>query len=247
MRKKLVTKFMLPTIAIVILMMVLLGGITVRLLESEVRGRANGEAWSEADRVLENLSTVDTLSSGEVRSAMKVLIREGERQGLPEIRGTSTVAGEVVPNLHLGDSSQTGNFVLVDRIKELTGNTTTLFVKHGSNFVRVSTNVLRPDGSRAIGTVLDPQGPAFAAVQEQRSFYGVAEILGSPYMTAYEPMRNKSGQVIGIWYVGTPLATIAELGKHISSTRILKNGYVALLSPGGKVIFKPNQRQQPVA
>ena len=120
MGKKLIVKFMLPTIAIVILMMLALGGITVRLLESEVRERANGEATAEADRVLENLATVDTLSSGEVRSAMKMLIREGEHQGTPEIQGTATLAGEVLPDLHLGGTSQTGNFTLVDRIKDIT-------------------------------------------------------------------------------------------------------------------------------
>ena len=238
MRKKLIVKFMLPTIAIVIVMMLALGGITVRLLESEVRGRANGEATAEAERVLENLATVDALSSGEVRSAMKMLIREGERQGAPEIRNTATLGGEVLPNLHVGGVPQIGNFTLVDRIKDITENTATIFVRHGNSFVRVSTNVLRADGSRAVGTVLDPQGPAYAAIQEQKPYYGIADILGTPYMTAYEPMRNKSGQVIGVWYVGTPLATVAELGKHISSAKILNNGYVALLSPSGKVIFK---------
>jgi len=240
MRTKILAKFMLPTIALVVVVMTILAGIAARMLESEVRERANSEATAEADRVFDNLSTVDTLSSQSVRSAMKVLTREGDHLGEPEIKGAATIAGETVPDLRLGNSSQVGNFALVDRVKDLTGQTATLFAKQGNSYIRVSTNVLKADGSRAIGTVLDPQGLAFAAIQEQRPFYGVVEILGSPYMTGYEPMRNKSGQVIGVWYVGEPLATLAELGKHINSAKVLNSGFIALLQ-GKKVVFKPDQ------
>ena len=40
------------------------------------------------------------------------------------------------------------------------GGTATLFVKAGDEYVRVATNVQTNDGSRAIGTILDPNGPA---------------------------------------------------------------------------------------
>jgi len=231
---------MLPTITLVVVVMAVLAGVSARMLESEVRGRANSETAAETDRVLENLSTIDTLSSESVRAAMKVLIREGQHVGVAETKGTATIAEEVIPDLRLGDSPQVGNFALVDRIKELTGLTATLFVKQGNSYIRVSTNVLKPDGSRAVGTVLDPQGLAFAAIQEQRSFYGVVGILGTPYMTGYEPMRNKSGQVIGVWYVGEPLATLAGLAKHINSAKVLNSGFITLLQ-GKKIVFKPDQ------
>src|SRR6266567_909603 len=237
MRTKIVAKFMLPTIALVVIVMGILAAVAARMLESEVRGRANSETVAETDRVLDSLSTVDALSSDSVRSAMKVLIREGQRVGVAETKGTAKVGGEVLPDLRFGDSSQVGNFALVDRVKDLTGHTATLFVKQGSSFIRVSTNVLKADGSRAVGTVLDPQGQAYAAIQEQRPFYGVVDILGTPYMTGYEPMRNNAGQVVGVWYVGQPLATLAGLGKHINSARVLNSGFIALLQ-GKKVVFK---------
>jgi methyl-accepting chemotaxis protein len=243
MRKQLLIKFMLPAVAITILMTVVLGGIAAHVLESEVRERAQTNVLSETDRVLDNLNTVDTLSSQNIRSAMNVLFREGQSLGAAEIQGSATVAGEVVPDLHLGGSSQVGNFALVDRIKELTGNTATLFVKRENGYVRVSTNVLKADGSRAVGTMLDPKGRAIAAIRQQQSFYGVVDILGKPYMTGYEPMRDKSGQIIGVWYVGAPLATLAELGQHISTAKILDHGFIALLKPSGEVIFKSDRVQ----
>ena len=97
MRTKIILKFMLPTITLVVVVMAVLAGIAARMLESEVRERANTEAAAEADRVFDNLSTVDALSSDSVSSAMRVLTREGERLGDAEIKGTASLGGEVVP------------------------------------------------------------------------------------------------------------------------------------------------------
>ena len=221
--------------------MVALGGITAHLLESEVRERADGSALAEASSVLDNFATTDALSSSSVRAAMKVLMHEGRQAGIAELKGTALITGQSVPDLRLGSNSQVGNFVLVDRVKELTGHTATLFVKQGTGFTRVSTNVHNSDGSRAIGTPLDPNGAAITAIREQRAFYGVVDILGTPYMTGYEPMRDASGEVDGVWYVGAPLATLADLGGHISGVKVLQNGYVALLDGKGNVIFKPDR------
>jgi methyl-accepting chemotaxis protein len=241
MKSKLITRFMAPTVLIVICVMSAFGWIMARVLEAEVRARANSEVVEQTDRLLESLGTIDQLSSENVRSAMRVLIAQGQQLGAVSVQGTASVAGAAVPELRLGNQSQVGNFDLVDRIKGLTGETATLFVKQGDSFIRVSTNVLKSDGSRAIGTVLDPQGHAFAAIRAGRPFYGVVKILGTPYMAAYEPMKDVSGQVVGIWYVGCPLATVAGLGEHIRQTRILDSGYIALLQADGKVMFKSDQ------
>jgi hypothetical protein len=77
-----------------------------------------------------------------------------------------------------------------------------VLTKSGADFVRVSTNVKKTDGSRAIGTVLDPNGVVIKAIQEGKPYYGEANILGNMYLTGYEPIHNGSGKVIGIYYVG---------------------------------------------
>ncbi len=240
MRKYLSIKFMLPSCVVVVLGTSVFGWVMSHTLASEIRNRANREADEQVEAVLNTLQTVDGLSSQSVQAAMRVLHREAEQFGAPEIKGTATVAGSTLPELQLGHTSQDGNFGLVDRIRELTGSTATLFVKNGDSFIRVSTNVLKQDGSRAIGTPLDPSGQAIAAIREGRSFYGVIDILGSPYMAGYEPMRNQASKVVGIWYVGYPLTAVADLGKRISTAKILDSGYLALLHANGKVIFKPD-------
>jgi len=141
MRKRLTFRFMLPTIVIVVLIMALFGWVAARVFAGEVRENADAQAKEQADRVVEGLQTVDELSSEHVRAAMKLLLREGQSAGAPNIAGTTTLDGQAVPQLRLGNTPVVGNFVLVDRIKELRGTVATLFVKQGSDMVRVSTNI----------------------------------------------------------------------------------------------------------
>ena len=66
----------------------------------------------------------------------------------------------------------------------------------------MATNVKKDDGSRAIGTILDPKGKAIGSLQRNEPFYGEVDILGKPYITGYEPIWDQSKNVIGIYYVG---------------------------------------------
>jgi Cache 3/Cache 2 fusion domain len=104
--------------------------------------------------------------------------------------------------LYFGTTKINNNFDIVDVIgKNDTGMTATLFVKDSSEYIRVSTSVPNPDGSgRAIGTLL--ANPAWESIKNGQSFYGEVLILGTPYVTGYEPIKDSSGAVIGVYYVG---------------------------------------------
>ncbi|MDA8096484.1 MAG: PAS domain S-box protein [Desulforudis sp.] len=98
--------------------------------------------------------------------------------------------------LYKGQVLINGNYEIVDEIARLTGDTCTIF--HGDT--RVSTNVMR-DGKRAVGTkVSDEVGRV--VLGEGREFFGEAEVVGVKYQTAYKPIRDENGGIIGIWYVG---------------------------------------------
>jgi len=100
-------------------------------------------------------------------------------------------------NLMVGEYTINNNFELPDKVKDLCGGTATLFMGD----TRVSTNVVTADGKRAVGTKL--QGAAREAVLERGQTYrGETEILGVPYFTAYDPIRNERGETIGVFYVG---------------------------------------------
>ena len=137
----------------------------------------------------------------DVKAAMQLLKSKTAKLGAPSVKGKDTVASKTVPVLYFGTTKMNNSFELVDEVQKKMGGTATLFVKSGDEFVRVATNVKKDDGSRAIGTVLDPKGKAIAAISKGESFYG-DDILGKPYTTGYEPIRDAKNETIGVYYVG---------------------------------------------
>lgn len=110
-----------------------------------------------------------------------------------------------------------GNYELPDTVKEMYGGTATVFLGD----TRISTNVLKADGSRAVDTKLS--GPAADAVlKEGRPYRGEAMILGAPYLTAYDPIRNAKGEVIGALYVGV------NKGDYFAAYDSLRSSVVAM-------------------
>ena len=80
-----------------------------------------------------------------------------DKLGSPKTEGTDSVAGKEVPAIYFGSTKINNNNDLVDEVAKRAGGTATIFVKSGGEYVRVATNVKKDDGSRAIGTVLDPK------------------------------------------------------------------------------------------
>ena len=137
-----------------------------------------------------------------VKTTMDLLKSMTDKLGPPKIEGTDTVAGKQVPAIYFGSTKMNNNFDLVDEVVKQAGGTATIFVKSGDEYIRVATNVKKDDGSRAIGTILDPKGKAIESIKKNEAFYGEVDILGKPYITGYDPIRDGSKNVIGSYYVG---------------------------------------------
>ncbi|MBX9594299.1 MAG: cache domain-containing protein, partial [Roseomonas sp.] len=104
--------------------------------------------------------------------------------------------------LKLGDTTMNGRHEVVDTVKRVSGGVATIF----SGEVRVATNVMRPDGSRAVGAPIGP-GPVRDAVYGRGVRYeGRVMVLGLPHLGAYEPVKDANGRVIGMIGVAVPLA-----------------------------------------
>ena len=131
-------------------------------------------------------------TSPKIKTAMAAMKDEAAKLGVCKVDGTT---------LSFGASKINDNYALVDSLKAKFGCTATFFVKKGDAFVRVSTNVMK-DGKRAVGTPLDPSGPAIAAIRQGKAYYGVVDILGKLYDTGYEPIKNAGGEIVGVYYIG---------------------------------------------
>jgi hypothetical protein len=148
------------------------------------------------------LPSISHAQDAKVMTAMEMMKSKAGKLGQPKIEGTDVVAGKQTPAIYFGSTKMNNNFEFVDDIVKQAGGTATIFVKSGDDYVRVATNVKKDDGSRAIGTNLDPKGKAIASIQKNEAFYGEVDILGKPYITGYEPIKDASKNIIGIYYVG---------------------------------------------
>ncbi|WP_407117035.1 Cache 3/Cache 2 fusion domain-containing protein [Bradyrhizobium sp. LMG 9283] len=147
------------------------------------------------------LPDVGQAQDAKVKSAMELLESTATKLGPPKIEGTEAVGGKPAPAIYFGSTKMNNNFEVVDDVVKQARGTATIFVKSGDEYIRVATNV-KNDGSRAIGTVLDPKGKAIEAIRRGEAFYGEVDILGKPYITGYKPILDSSKNVIGIYYVG---------------------------------------------
>jgi two-component system NtrC family sensor kinase len=116
-------------------------------------------------------------------------------------------AGAVIGSLY-GGKLLTRRHEIVDRIKEtlFAGaqyegrdiGTSTIFLDD----VRIATNVLNEDGSRAIGTRVSEEVYDWVVGGGDR-WVGRAYVVNDWFISAYDPLRDHGGRVVGILYVGT--------------------------------------------
>lgn len=137
----------------------------------------------------------ETALTPKIKSAMADMKEAAAKRGAAKVDGSS---------LFFGAAKINDNFEIVDSLKSKFGCTATFFVKKGDGFVRISTNVMK-DGKRAIGTPLDPIGPAITAIRQGKAYYGIVDILGKLYDTGYEPIKSAKGETIGVYYIGFPV------------------------------------------
>jgi methyl-accepting chemotaxis protein WspA len=129
---------------------------------------------------------------------------------------------------------------IVDEVEKLVGVTCTIFQRMNDrgDMLRVATNVEDLEKKRAIGTYIPfvlPDGtdnPVTAAVLKGQSYRGLAYVVNTWYLTAYEPITDKAGKIIGMLYVGEKLESVTSLRKAIMEMKVGKIGYVGVI--GGK-------------
>jgi methyl-accepting chemotaxis protein len=136
---------------------------------------------------------------------------------------------------------------VVDEVKNLVKTTCTIFQKINGegDMLRVATNVMKTDGKRAIGTYIpgkNPDGsasPVIQAVMKGETFVGRAFVVNAWYITAYKPIKDASGQIIGMLYVGVPQESTLSLRKAIMEMVVGNSGNVEVFdSKGAYVISK---------
>jgi len=109
------------------------------------------------------------------------------------------------PTLRAGLKTLNLDQIAVDDFTDRTSAVATIFVRDGDNFIRVSTSLKKEDGSRAIGTQLDRTSGAWKKVTQGEIYRGLATLFGHRYITQYQPVKDDSGTVIAIIFVGVQI------------------------------------------
>ena len=166
----------------------------------------------------------------------------------PEHRVTFTAVDQItkasreveVPAWRRGESMLQRDTGLVDGIKELLGGTVTVFQKIDGGYLRVATNVMKSDGTRAIGTYIPMDSPVVKTVERGETFHGRAFVVDAWYTTAYEPI-TVDGRVAGMLYVGIK-DDLSGIEAAMGKLQLGQTGFVFVLDQDGKLIFRTKPR-----
>src|ERR1700676_1012661 len=161
-----------------------------------------------------NLRTL-SLAFGETFPDAKIAIRDG-----------------VVERIEIPKMPEFSDHRLVDRASSYVGGNATLFVYDDASqqFVRRTTNVKKESGDRAVGTQLAADHPAQAVLRRGQAYKGPAMLFGRRFYTAYQPVFNPAGKVIGIIYVGIPTAQLDAMLWQAIGAMAIAAGIAALLA-----------------
>lgn len=218
----------LPVAAITLLLISLSAvGFSVWAMQ-QVQTRVRQRIADNVTSIQGVFGTTAVLMQDRVRDSMTLLQDQIKLRGGAEKGAQVQVTGKTVNDVLIGGKGQAGDFELVDYVTRMNKGTATIFTRDGDRFVRIATNVMKDDGTRAVGTELNNTTSTYAALRSRTAFYGIVDILGNPYFTGYEPLLAKNGDAIGIAYVGYK-AELPVLSQALEQAHLLQSGFVAVV------------------
>ncbi|MBP1681856.1 MAG: methyl-accepting chemotaxis protein [Proteobacteria bacterium] len=135
------------------------------------------------------------------------------------------VNGVDTPLIAAGGYTLNNNFAKVEAFTDLTGAVATIFALNGDDFVRVSTSLKKEDGTRAMGTFLGKNSPAYEPIMKKKQYIGSARLFGKDYITVYAPIIEDD-KILGILFIGYNFTEgLKALEHQINSMKIGENGY----------------------
>ena len=160
---------------------------------------------------------------------------------------TQGVVEVTLPQMLIGGVPATRNrsFQLtspfVDEVTYLVGSAVTVFQRmdEAGDMLRVATTVAATDGNRGIGTYIPAVGPdgapnpAVAAVLRGDTYRGTAFVVNDWYVAAYEPLRDRSGRISGMLFVGERISAVESVHRTLLNTVIGRTGYVVVIGAKG--------------
>ncbi|WP_319497693.1 methyl-accepting chemotaxis protein [uncultured Cohaesibacter sp.] len=150
--------------------------------------------------------------------------------GIPGVEVIRSSSGDI-SRLVMKEIPSFTDHSIIDRVGTITGETATVFAwdDESKDFWRKTTNIKKPDGSRAVGTPLGKDGAVYPVVTAGKTFVGEAVILGVPYYTLYQPIFSDNNQVNGILYVGIQKENVQSILGEVTRSLLTSALVVGIL------------------
>ncbi|GFO66108.1 methyl-accepting chemotaxis protein [Geomonas paludis] len=233
--------------ALIVAVLTLFGLLITSTVTSRLAAEAEGHLALQAESLVNSMSSYHgALSDGAVKLAALFRSTFPGPFAVDATRSV-TVAGRSTPQLTSGATVLNLNTAIVDRFTALTNAAATVFVRSGDDFVRIATSLSKEDGSRAVGTALDRDHPAYRRLLEGQEFVGKATLFDRDYMTRYLPIKDGQGRVIGILFIGLDFTQgLKALKEKVRAAKVGKTGYIFAVDarPGkeqGRLVIHPTR------
>jgi len=167
------------------------GFITIADKDGNAVGRGHSE--KTGDSVL-NQPNVKRALAGEASTGVEegTVVKFSLRAGAP-VRLGDKVVGSVTTGVDLTPASH----AFVEEVKKMFDVECTLF----QGDMRATTTLMK-DGQRVIGTKMDNPKVLETVLSKGQRYLDINRILGKDYNTAYWPLKDASGKVIGMLFIG---------------------------------------------
>jgi methyl-accepting chemotaxis protein len=231
------TKILVICLLLAIIPTVLLGIVAYSSSSSVISEQTQSLLETQVQDMKGWTNDIYKLTRNKVNSDLNVAKQNFYGKGTPEvIDGKMTLVDASGKQYVVND-----NFEIVDKVQAMVGGAATVFQVYDDSYaVRISTNVIGTDGERAVGTHLT-EDVYNVAVMKGETYYGRRDLFGKDYVTAYEPIKDSSGRIIGVLFVGTEaVQTLDVVKKSIRDTVVGQHGYMYVIDSSGTVLVHPS-------
>jgi methyl-accepting chemotaxis protein len=246
---KFTTKLFVAVVAVCFVSILITSGNAIRLADDGLQNLGTGAIETTHQTVFNALTLYDNTTRKGLDIGLdyfdKLMKSKGsvalDRDNTVEMTIVHQITKEsrnvVIPKMRIGEAYINGSNDLVDIVETTTGNSATIFQLVDDHLLRISTTIKKTDGNRATGTYIPSDSPVYQTILRGEVFRGKAFVVNDWYLTAYAPLRNVAGHIIGAIYVGQ-LMLSPEVTDLLLSTKIGK-GYFYAYRDNGEILVHP--------
>lgn len=203
------------------------------------------------NNALESIAANTRIFHNDINTEYKRLMGDAERYSNIYINNYQNVSSKPLRTMDAEELKA----VLSDahtniKFSELTTIFTSTFVRQGEEFVRVNTSLQGSEGRMATSTVLSHDNPAMAELIKNKPYSGVVVLYGKQFISHYEPIADKYGQVVGAVAIGFDVKlALQPVIKQLLAVHIGDDGFAFVLDAGfmpGMMIAHPTLANQQV-